>query len=684
MIIRKFYIFIFFYSLVISAQESVKSSKLIEQLSYSITDSARISVNYKLGEYYLNSKTDSSYFYYLRALQLAEKIKDTISKGYILHDLGYKYDIDSNHKIALETYFKAKDRYILNKDSLGIAQIENNIGYCYMHLFDEDKAIGHYLESIALYRKFEDEEGIALNLTDIASLYYDFENYDFAIKKYKEALEIYKKLNDLEGISGTYTNIGGAVSDKGNCDDGLAYFIQSIEIQEKIGDTLGLAINYNNIGDCYIQMKEYKKALEYFKKATEFNTIANSRDLESIIHLNKAQAELDLKQYKKAIETSKKSLEISKKIGNTNYLIDNYKSLATSYEMIGNKKLSLEYLKKYRKLQDSLIKKDNKKKIKLFNALNNLEKSDSKLKELQSKKEIADLKYKNERKLIYFLIAASTIFCILLIILINQQAEKKKAYNLLAFKNHQIRKMNQEIEIQRDDLKSLNVTKDKFFSIIAHDLKNPFNSINGFSELMIENIGMYPEDKQLNFLKIIKKSAGQASELLDNLLIWASSQSGSLKFSPSTINLYDIVESEISLLHVQAEKKEILVKNSIDGNVKVFADENMIKTIIRNLLSNAIKFTKLEGLIEINAKYTNSHIEIIIKDNGLGMSEETISTLFSLENKLVKKGTANEHGTGLGLILCKEFVEKHNGEIWVNSKLNKGTEFVFTLPSIKS
>jgi signal transduction histidine kinase len=240
--------------------------------------------------------------------------------------------------------------------------------------------------------------------------------------------------------------------------------------------------------------------------------------------------------------------------------------------------------------------------------------------------------------------------------------------------------MNDEIQIQRDDLKQLNNTKDKFFSIIAHDLKNPFNSIKGFTELMIENIESYNKEKKLKFLKIIKGSTVKASDLLNNLLIWATTQSGDLKFHPQKIELVNQVSNAISLLEIQAVNKEIKIVNHVKFNVFVNADANMLDTILRNLISNAIKFTNQSGEVRVESKVKEDFVEISVEDNGIGLSESDIKDLFNINVKNSNLGTANEQGSGLGLILCHDFVKKNGGKIWVDSILGTGSSFKFTLP----
>ena len=228
-------------------------------------------------------------------------------------------------------------------------------------------------------------------------------------------------------------------------------------------------------------------------------------------------------------------------------------------------------------------------------------------------------------------------------------------------------------------LREANATKDKFFSIIAHDLKNPFNSIVGFSDLLLKNIDKYDKDKILNFVKNINNSSKQAFILLENLLLWARSQSGNIEFYPTKNNLKNIIQENILLAENQANNKEIQIENHITDDYFVFCDKNMINTVIRNLLTNAVKFTTNKGKITTAIKLIENNYEVTISDTGVGISPENIDKLFRIDSKHQTLGTADEKGTGLGLILCKEFIEKHKGKIWAESEKGKGSDFKFTL-----
>ena len=246
----------------------------------------------------------------------------------------------------------------------------------------------------------------------------------------------------------------------------------------------------------------------------------------------------------------------------------------------------------------------------------------------------------------------------------------------------------QTLKESEEKLRESNNVKDKFFSIIAHDLRSPFNSILGFSEILNNDFDEYDSATQKRFIGLIHNSVNRVFKLLDNLLLWSSFQRGVIVFNPEEINLYLFLVERIKLLNQSADDKSIKILSQITEDIFVNADRNMLSTIIRNLLSNAIKFTRKGGEIMITSrlisdKNNSEATEITISDNGVGIPSEIQSKLFDVGQDISTKGTDNETGTGLGLVLCKEFVEKHGGEIWIKSEIDKGSQFIFTIPIFK-
>jgi signal transduction histidine kinase len=229
-------------------------------------------------------------------------------------------------------------------------------------------------------------------------------------------------------------------------------------------------------------------------------------------------------------------------------------------------------------------------------------------------------------------------------------------------------------------LRELNASKDKFFSIIAHDLKNPFNTLIGFSDMLNESEKAHDPVAIHKYSDMINKSARQTFRLLENLLDWANAQRGKISFVPVELNLKEVIAEEFLMKGEMAGAKKIELISYLFEDLVIKADINMLRTILRNLISNAIKFTHRNGSVIVKAVVTKNNVEISVTDNGVGMSEETMARIFRIDSNLSTRGTEDEKGTGLGLFLSREFVEKHGGKIWVESEESKGSTFKFTLP----
>lgn len=258
------------------------------------------------------------------------------------------------------------------------------------------------------------------------------------------------------------------------------------------------------------------------------------------------------------------------------------------------------------------------------------------------------------------------------------------SYRTIKEQNVILEQQKKEIQSQRDELQIANATKVKFFNIIAHDLRNPFSTLLGFSELLTDQIERKDFDKCYNFAKIILQSSKAAFELLENLLNWSRSQTGKIAFSPENLDIKGLIDSNIFLLNSPAENKGINLTSNLHKSLSVFADKNMILSLLRNLITNAIKFSRKGDQIIIDAEESDDCITIHISDTGIGIEEDKIGKLFKIDQDIGTDGTANEPGTGLGLILCKELVDWHKGKIWVKSKIDVGSRFSFTLPKAKA
>jgi len=285
-------------------------------------------------------------------------------------------------------------------------------------------------------------------------------------------------------------------------------------------------------------------------------------------------------------------------------------------------------------------------------------------------------------------IAYVTYLILLIVIIIvimklrerNLVREKRVLEEKINERTAEIAQKNRSLEEQRDELNELNATKDRFFSIMAHDLKNPFSSLYSLSELVVENFGQMDEEEKLVSMQKINQSSELIYNLLENLLTWSRSQRGDIDYAPENFNLTTLVEVNLNLHRVAADKKGITLTSDLPEDLKVYADREMINTVLRNLINNAVKYSSSGGRIEVKIKNLDQDLEVLVRDQGTGIAKDNLEKVFRIDAKFKSPGTDGEKGTGLGLTLCKEFVEKNGGRIRAESIEGSGTAFYFTIP----
>lgn len=247
----------------------------------------------------------------------------------------------------------------------------------------------------------------------------------------------------------------------------------------------------------------------------------------------------------------------------------------------------------------------------------------------------------------------------------------------------QRKKALEELLKREKELYELNIAKDKFFSIISHDLRSPFNSIIGMSKMLAQDIHELDQEEIEEMAWAIVNTSEQTYELLNMLLEWSRIQRGKMDYKPQKLVLHEIIENNISLLKPNALAKQIDLSFSTDDNIQVYADVSMLNTILRNLISNALKFTYQGGNVNISAQPDGKMITVSVSDDGMGIKPENLAKIFQVDSDYKRKGTDEEKGSGLGLILVREFVEKNGGEVYVESEFEKGSSFSFTLPRVE-
>jgi signal transduction histidine kinase len=561
-----------------------------------------------------------------------------------------------NYPHAIEYFQKALKINEELGNNPGVTNCLNNIGIIYYYQANYPKALEYYNKALKINEEMGDKSAISNCLNNIANIHFNEGNYSLALKYYQETLNYFEEIDNKSSITSALNNIGIIHENQGDYLQALEYFQKSLGMRKKIGDKLGICNSYSNIGKVFLKTKNYTKALDYTLKSLK---LANELDLlinQANIHGLLSEIYVSTKNYQEAYE---------------------------------NQVL-------YKKLNDSIFNETNIKEITNLENKYKFEKELQAIKMEQQRKDATQIEeVRRQKKARNSFIGGFLLMALLVLIALRGFLQKRKSNRILLaqknkieekntellFKNEEIKARTEEIKTTNNKLKELNATKDKFFSIIAHDLRSPFNSMLGFSNLLLENHRQLDENEMEEYIKVIDNSAKQAYKLLDNLLNWARVQTEGFVFNPKEQSLDKIFIEVIKLNTDNAEMKNIKLSYNLSKDINIYADSDMIEIILRNLISNAIKFTHKNGEVKINAEQDNDNVIISVSDTGIGMLQEKVQKIFDIGEKISTVGTENEKGTGLGLILCKEFVEKHGGKIWIESEIEKGSKFIISIPN---
>ena len=509
------------------------------------------------------------------------------------------------------------------------AKLNNNLGMIFDELEDYDRALEFYRESYRLDSIVNHEPGLVSSYLNLGISYQNLKQFDLARQNYDQAYQLADKMNDSLSMVHVLNSKGTLAYDLQDYKESLACYEQALDLYNKAGDLGGVAFAKNNIGLVHLDQKQYSEALKYFNDALKIAT--------------------DLSLYA--------------------FQGDVFGNLSIYYEEVGDYKNAFEYYDKYNEVYDSLISEQQNHMIRKLEAQYQAEKK---------QREILELKQENlqQRQLLsstksmqgylYVIIFLVIVFLLVLFFLLRKE-------KLLA----------RELKEKTRELKKLNVAKDRFFSIIAHDLKNPFNALVSYTSLLRSDFDSFSKEELSQIIADLNNATEQGFALLENLLYWTRSQTNRIKVFKTFFNLNRIVQNVVSLANPNLAAKSQTVEVEIDDELTVFADKDMIATVIRNLVFNSIKFSYPDTVIRIEGKKIGQSIQISVIDQGVGIDAEKQHKFFNYEENTTSTGTAGETGSGLGLVICREFVEKNDGLIWVESEPGQGAIFRFTIPYVE-
>jgi signal transduction histidine kinase len=385
--------------------------------------------------------------------------------------------------------------------------------------------------------------------------------------------------------------------------------------------------------------------------------------------LGKGRAWMELGNMSRSRSYLDKALAVANLISNKELLRDTYQQLAILHEETGNLKYSLEYYKEYFQLKDTLSSEQRNEQFANMQLMHETAQKDSEIRIMQERQEQQKARLENEEFKNNILVVILALGAVLLFNLYRGSVKRKKINKVLLAHKREIEEKSREME-------GLLSMKDKFLSIISHDLRSPINSLLGTIDML--NKGHLSEEESRGLMTSLKNRLTNTRKLLDNLLDWALVQMDEIHIKLKELDLHDIVQENIDFFH-ETNEKHIIFFNKVPRDTYVLADPNMLELILRNLIVNSIKFTQAGGFIEIDVEQHSDYITVCISDNGIGMTQDQAEKLFDTTQLYSTPGTQNEQGTGLGLKLCKEFIERMEGSIWVESEKDEGSTFKFTL-----
>ncbi len=571
------------------------------------------------------------------------------------------------------------------------------LGYLSVIYRDE----GEYQKSLELCNRayeianiINDKEQVAYANNNIATIYRLMGNYPLALDYMYSALRIFEETGDKTGIAYCTYNIGIVYLKQKNYKKARDYFDQTVKTRESINDKDGTTKARGRIAEILIEQRSYSEAMSILESVRKAYLELNDR--RSLIYVNMGMARIHearndftgaLAERIEALSIAREFKDVEGVIANsgaigilyarmndfgkgTSYLDSAYsiskrvkssplklaalKLYSEFAAMKKDYKTSYTFLKMHDDLHDSLEERDNSMVI-------SEEESVYMASKKEKEKELLKVELEYQKKLFTYSLIAALFFAAVVGVII-----------LLYFS---LRKANKK-------LGDLNAMKDKFFTIIAHDLKNPFNVLLGYSEILTDKEWELSVEEKEDYIKVIATTSKRTYNLLENLLYWARSQTNRIIISPQKINIKESLADTIELLSAQAAHKKIRFNANIQADAEAYIDPEILKLVARNLATNALKFTPKEGSVEIGSERSGDFWTISVKDTGIGINPENLKKLFSFDLIKSEEGTEGEKGTGLGLLVCYEFILKSGGRIRAESELNKGTTFYFTIPAL--
>ncbi|QGY43310.1 tetratricopeptide repeat protein [Maribellus comscasis] len=625
-------------------------------------------------------------------IELARQHKINWGLVDIYMEMGGSFLEKGSYNIALDYLNRAYKYAQLDEYRPYVGWVTLEIANCYEAMLHYNRAIGFYKISLDVFKETDEPEGIALASANIGVNYLYINDFDKAEQYLNKALTIRKELGDpvelgyvqmylanLQMKTAKYKeavqNLRALILDINKRFEDQKSGFQFIEGKTLVGEALGLlAETYGSLGLSGLKYKSYFDAGNVFKE------LRDSLNLSEVFCLI-GESYLNDSEFDKAIVYADSALKVTEGTMILNQQARANRILADAYTEINNTRFALQYFRKYFLIHDSMFNRA------VIDAISNVDVLVETM-EKEKDNEILQLNIDNEKRLRRIVTLGSLVFLVVLFIaLLNILIKLRKLKQLndeLTLKNKKIEEQTKRLEELNRELSQLVKSKDKFHSVIAHDLKNPIGSVLNLTELLAKEFDKFPKSEQRRLAELSYKTSKQALRLLENLLTWSLVQGGRMKVKKTIFNIDDEVEKTIKSLQHAAELKSIDVKSELCSGIEVFADREMISTTVRNLFSNAVKFTPSGKKILVKVVQKDQMAEVRIEDQGIGIPEDQVDKLLQVDSNYHQLGTNKENGTGMGLQLANEFIKLNGGYLTIKSQENKGSRFSIFIPANNS
>lgn len=625
---------------------------------------------------------DTALSYHFKALEIRSSYEAPIRAAISLTDIGLIYWRQGNFTEAADYFNKALKIREEAGDSAKIASSLNNLGSAYWRQGNYQKAADYFIKSLAIREKIKDKSGMAITLNNIALIYQKIKYYEKAKEYTLRAKNISDSLGYNFGSSYSLYNLGLIHQEQKQYEQSMPYFMQSLEIASKIPNRNIMIMTKNHIGFNYEHLGDYEKAKQYYSEALKEAEAVSDKYAMAVAYQYLGRIYLHQKQTENAREFLTKSVEISKQENHREILKDGYFLFYRLYDNLNYEIDALKSYKDYAEIRDSIFNEQLVNDVANILVRLEIEKTESENELLKKENLLKEAEIVNQRNLKNFIIVVTILAVIIGVILLVLFRLKGRTTKKITEQNERLEKLNKKLNLNNLELKEANEAKNKLFSIIAHDLRSPFNTLLGYSEILYSEVDDLSKDEVKEMAGYIKSSGDSILELIQNLLNWARTQLSKITAEPVNFSMSKLADKSVKVYEGFAASKKIELVKNISYECMVSADINMVDSVMRNFVSNSIKFSSAGGKIIIAVKKEGGNCLFYVEDSGVGISKENLDKIFNGKGNFTTLGTNNEKGTGIGLQLSKEFVEKNNGKIGVTSEEGKGSKFWFTIPCL--